>query len=241
MTLHHSWADGSPHPLEACAMYDAVRTGATTRVGDDVFWRRDGTSLPVSYVSAPIDRGGDEAGVVCVFTDISERKRTEAERDQLLKRVESMARTDQLTGLANRRAWDEELQRELSRSVRLGTPLTVGLLDLDRFKAYNDTHGHVAGDVLLRETAAAWHGAIRGSDFVARYGGEEFGVLLPDCPADVAEAALERLRRLVPGSQTCSAGAATWDGIEDADELTARADAGLYRAKAAGRDQIVVS
>ena len=99
----------------------------------------------------------------------------------LYREVGRLARTDALTRMANRRAWDDELPRELARAARSGEPLCVALLDLDHFKAYNDQHGHQAGDRLLKAAAAAWQGRLRKSDPLARYGGEEFALLLPDC------------------------------------------------------------
>jgi diguanylate cyclase (GGDEF)-like protein len=154
----------------------------------------------------------------------------------LYREVGRLARTDGLTGVANRRAWDDELPRELARSARSGRRLCVVLLDLDHFKAYNDRHGHQAGDRLLKAATAAWQGRLRKTDLLARYGGEEFAVLLPDCGLDNAMQIAERLRTAQP-EVTCSLGVADWDGREDATELVARADRALYAAKAAGRNR----
>jgi diguanylate cyclase (GGDEF)-like protein/PAS domain S-box-containing protein len=183
----------------------------------------------------------DGEKIYAVAKDISERKRLESEREELLARVEAMARTDELTGLANRRALDEELRRELSRAKRSGDRLTVAMLDIDRFKAYNDRHGHPAGDELLREAAGAWRLALRETDFIARYGGEEFVVLLPACPPDDAPAILQRLRATTPAGQTVSGGVAVWNGSESAESLLARADRALYAAKRAGRDRLLAA
>ncbi len=161
------------------------------------------------------------------------------DRGELLGRLEVAARTDDLTGLLNRRAWDEELGRELSRADRDGGALCVAILDLDKFKDYNDTHGHQAGDRFLKQIAGAWSQTLRAGDILARYGGEEFAVALPGTNLERAEEMLERLRTCVPGGQTCSAGVCRWDGSESAESLTARADAALYSAKEAGRDRIV--
>jgi diguanylate cyclase (GGDEF)-like protein len=154
----------------------------------------------------------------------------------LYREVGRLARTDSLTGVANRRAWDEELPRELARSARSGQPVSVALLDLDHFKAYNDEHGHQAGDRLLKAAAAAWESRLRKTDLLARYGGEEFAVLLPDCALDNAMEIAERLRTAQPEG-TCSIGVADWDGREDLSRLVARADRALYAAKAGGRDR----
>jgi diguanylate cyclase (GGDEF)-like protein len=156
----------------------------------------------------------------------------------LYREVGRLARTDSLTGVANRRAWDEELPRELARSARSRQPVCVALLDLDHFKAYNDEHGHQAGDRLLKAAAAAWEGRLRKTDLLARYGGEEFAVLLPDCALGDAMEIAERLRTAQP-EVTCSIGVADWDGREDIGRLVARADRALYAAKAGGRDRCV--
>jgi diguanylate cyclase (GGDEF)-like protein len=154
----------------------------------------------------------------------------------LAQQVGRLARTDALTGTANRRAWDDELPRELARAARSGQPLCVALVDLDRFKAYNDRHGHQAGDRLLKAAAAAWESRLRKTDLLARYGGEEFAVLLPDCELENAMAIADRLRTAQPEG-TCSIGVAAWDGREEAIGLVARADRALYAAKEAGRNR----
>jgi diguanylate cyclase (GGDEF)-like protein len=161
------------------------------------------------------------------------------ERGELLGRLEVAARTDDLTGLLNRRAWDEELGRELSRADREGGALCVAILDLDKFKLYNDTHGHQAGDRFLKQMAGAWSQTLRAGDIIARYGGEEFAVALPGTNLEHAQQMLERLRSCLTEGQTCSAGVCLWDGAESAESLTARADTALYSAKDAGRDRIV--
>jgi diguanylate cyclase (GGDEF)-like protein len=158
----------------------------------------------------------------------------------LYREVDRLARTDSLTGVANRRAWDEELPRELARAARSGQPLCLALLDLDLFKDYNDQHGHQAGDRLLKAAAAAWQAKLRKTDLLARYGGEEFSLLLPDCPLDNGMEIAERLRTAQPEG-TCSIGVAAWDGRESADELITRADRALYAAKAGGRNRCLAA
>jgi diguanylate cyclase (GGDEF)-like protein len=161
--------------------------------------------------------------------------------EQQARRVRELSRQDELTGLPNRRAWNDELPRALEHSRRAGVPVSVALLDLDRFKQFNDAYGHPTGDRLLKEASAAWHGTLRVTDTIARYGGEEFIVLLPDADIDKAVSALQRTLAATPLGQTFSAGVATWDGTETSDELTARADAALYAAKAAGRNRILAA
>ena len=163
------------------------------------------------------------------------------ERLDLLARLEVFARTDDLTGLFNRRGWEEQLPRELARSQRNGNPLCVAMVDLDFFKNYNDQSGHQAGDRLLKQSTAAWVRELRASDTLARYGGDEFGVALPGCTLDNAKDIVERLRAAMPGDQTVSAGVVCWNGRETAEELVGRADAALYEAKRRGRDRLVAA
>ena len=143
-----------------------------------------------------------------------------------------MAETDALTGLANRRAWDQRVARALGD----GREITIALLDIDHFKRFNDTYGHPAGDRLLRDIAAAWRELVRGDDLLARLGGEEFGLLLLDCAPGVATEVTERLRAVMPEGETCSAGLAARGLGEPIESVILRADGALYDAKSAGRD-----
>jgi diguanylate cyclase (GGDEF)-like protein len=160
------------------------------------------------------------------------------ERADLVARLAAEARHDPLTGLANRRTWDELVAREIARVGRSGSTLSVALLDLDHFKAFNDAHGHLAGDELLRKAAARWQSRLRAGDLLARWGGEEFAVLMPDTTTSSAVGIVQRLLDATPSDQTFSAGVVTTTGRPDLDELMAEADAALYRAKAGGRNRI---
>ncbi len=182
----------------------------------------------------------DERHIYAVAKDISGRKAHETAREQLLERTAAMARTDALTGLPNRRAWDEQLYHELAHASRHGHTVTVAVADIDHFKRYNDTFGHQAGDALLRDVGNAWWLALRLSDFIARYGGDEFAILLPACPPEIASQVVQRMRDAMPSDHTCSVGLAIWDGDEAAESVVARADAALYEAKRGGRDQASV-
>ena len=162
------------------------------------------------------------------------------DRGELLGRLEIAARTDDLTGLLNRRAWDEELSREIARADRSRAALCVAIVDLDRFKQYNDTHGHQAGTASSSRSAGVWSQSLRTGDILARYGGEEFAIALPGTNLEHAQQMLERLGESLPEDQTCSAGVCQWDGEESAERLTARADTLLYAAKAAGRNRVSV-
>ena len=169
---------------------------------------------------------------------LSERQAIEISR--LVSRLEGLARTDPLTGVPNRRVWEEELPRELDRARRMGTGLCLAMIDLDNFKAYNDRHGHQAGDLVLKEAASAWRAEVRSTDLLARYGGEEFVLLLPACALADAVAIVERLRAATP-LVTCSVGLAEWDFQEASADLVERADQALYAAKAEGRNRYITA
>jgi diguanylate cyclase (GGDEF)-like protein len=160
------------------------------------------------------------------------------DRADLLAQLEMSARTDDLTGLPNRRAWEEQLPRELARAAREEAPVCVAMLDLDHFKAYNDDRGHQAGDRLLKQVAAGWATQLRSTDMLARYGGEEFALVLPGCTLSDGQLLVERLRAAMPDEQTISAGIAQWDGAETPELLVGRADRALYSAKKGGRDRL---
>nr|WP_246316185.1 GGDEF domain-containing protein [Kineococcus aurantiacus] len=151
------------------------------------------------------------------------------------------ATLDGLTGVANRRTLDGAL----AGLDRAGAPWSIALVDLDHFKAVNDTHGHQAGDEVLRTAAAGLVAAAREGDLVARYGGEEFAVLLPRTGPAEARAVAERLRAAVAAGTrprvTCSVGVATGDADAAAADVLAAADRALYAAKAGGRDRCVLA
>ncbi|MGZ4165643.1 MAG: sensor domain-containing diguanylate cyclase [Solirubrobacteraceae bacterium] len=244
----------------------ALQSGETIWVGDyaaDSSFLRAATARKAGLHSAicvPVTREGAIVGVIEFFC-AQLRVRDEAvigalatvggqvgellgvldHRHALLRRLETAALTDQLTGLPNRRAWEETLDRELARATRDGHPVCVAVLDLDDFKRYNDQRGHLAGDLLLTQAAESWRAQLRGGDVLARYGGDEFAALIPGRPLDTALIVVERLRRSTPQGAGCSAGVAVWDGTESALDLFGRADAALYVAKQSGRNRIAAA
>jgi len=424
---HSKRPDGTPYPQNQCKIYQAFRDGESTHIGDEVFWRADGTSFPVEYWSFPILQKGELSGAVVTFVDITERKAAEEElrrtRERLnialeesqqqarenekltelvdvlqscqnveeaygiaekalqnilqcqagalfmtnpsrnaveavavwgeisstekvfrpddcwalrrgkIHRVENLASPlrcahvcgatpkgylcvplaaqgetlgvlyvegcessgpwaevqekqqealerraaavgerislalanlrlrevlrhqsirDPLTGLFNRRYMEESLKRELDRAVRKNHPIAVVMLDVDHFKHFNDTYGHEAGDLVLREGANILQSHMRGSDIASRFGGEEFVMVFPEMAADHAQERAELIRKELKalalqhrgqplGQVTISAGVAVFpaDGA-DAEELLYAADQALYRAKAEGRDRVVL-
>ena len=186
-------------------------------------------------VAAPSDRDAAVVSLLAAEAGVA------IERADLLAQAQELARTDALTGLANRRALEEELPREMSRLRREEHPLFLASLDLDGLKAYNDRAGHQAGDRLLREAAAAWGSSLRDFDCLARSGGDEFVLFFEAENREEAVAVVERLRNVTPGGVTCSAGLVVWDGAESWLELLERADRALYAAKQGGRDRAVLT
>jgi diguanylate cyclase (GGDEF)-like protein/PAS domain S-box-containing protein len=195
--------------------------------------------------ASPIyDERGRLAAVVETLRDMTDEKLAQIALEQLATR-------DGLTGLANRRCFDETLHAEWARALRQRQPLSLLMVDVDNFKAYNDANGHLGGDECLKRIATAVSSEMRANDLVARYGGEEFAVILPNQSLKGAASVAERIRtrveqlqvpnRLAPAQRvTVSIGAATAIASHDnsASDLVATADAALYRAKHMGRNRI---
>ncbi len=158
--------------------------------------------------------------------------------ERMRQRLELTVVTDTLTGLLNRRGWDEQTTSLARQSYRTREPFTIALLDLDHFKAYNDAHGHVVADQALVEFALGARRSMRVVDVIARWGGEEFAIALRDTTRDQARATLERVRCGMPPGLTCSIGYAEVRSGETVSEALSRADAALYRAKRNGRDRL---
>ncbi|UTH76219.1 GGDEF domain-containing protein [Chromobacterium sp. IIBBL 290-4] len=157
----------------------------------------------------------------------------------LMQKLESLAGTDELTQLPNRRTWDLQIEMMLATAKRYGQPVAVALFDLDHFKQFNDTYGHPEGDRLLREASLLIKSRMRQSDLFARFGGEEFVLALMDCDLSQAVARIESLRRNLPDGQTFSVGVTLWMNGERIHNTLARADKALYQAKDGGRDRVV--
>ncbi|MDP9406370.1 MAG: GGDEF domain-containing protein [Actinomycetota bacterium] len=153
-------------------------------------------------------------------------------RTDRLASLTELAGKDPLTGLPNRRFWDEEVQRTLSLAGRHGTPVCVVVLDVNGLKQVNDLQGHQAGDALLRDAARSWEAQLRAEDLLARLGGDEFGVLVPGLRRAAAEAIVRRLTEAAP-HLSAAAGVVEWDGAESAAQLIHRADEAMYVDKRA--------
>lgn len=199
--------------------------------------RRNGEEFPAE-VSLSAVRLHDQWSAVGIVRDVTRRVQAE-------ERLRQLATTDALTGICNRRHFDETLVSEVNRATRFASPLTLILFDIDHFKRINDTFGHQAGDRVLVQLAVVVGQAIRATDLFARWGGEEFVVLSPGCDLDAGRLLAEKLRMSLEqqefadvGQVTCSFGVADYLPGNDTDRLMKVADHCLYHAKASGRNRV---
>lgn len=199
-------------------------------------------SGPLAYAFLLLVAG--QGVLICLMWLLASRLEALATAQVTARMLETQATTDPLTGLANRRRLDDELERAFARARRYAHPLSLVLIDLDRFKDVNDRFGHDVGDRVLAETARRLRGVVRDADLPGRWGGEEFLVVAPDTSCAAARALAERGRRAVGGAPmasgdvTASVGVATLGPDEDLRELQRRADLALYTAKREGRDRV---
>ena len=230
-------------PPERRAEVAAVRERLVEQGGGEVevvVMRKDGTRFPALLTSsAAKGPDGSTLGFVSTIRDITERKRREGE-------LAHRAMSDGLTGLLNRGAFHEHLRVEVARAMASGSPLSLALIDLDHFKAINDTHGHPVGDRVLVDTAQRLRAAGRAGDHLARIGGEEFAWILPGTDGHGAMAAVERFRRSTEQANvgpvprvTLSVGVCELSDADDVEELYRLADVALYAAKQRGRNRCV--
>jgi diguanylate cyclase (GGDEF)-like protein len=208
----------------------------------------EGQPLGVLAVEHSVKRGPRiERRVVAMVQQFASHSGLALRNAWLLQQVQRMADTDALTGIANRRTFQSLLEREVSRAARNGEQVTLVMIDLDHFKAINDTHGHQTGDEVLRITAQTLAKICRDFDVPARYGGEEFAAILPSCSSKESLVVAERLRKSIseadmPIPVTASAGVATFPAhASDPEKLIAAADEALYESKRAGRDRVTRS
>jgi diguanylate cyclase (GGDEF)-like protein len=268
---HHGEVDLSVanSPLPADAVLRQVLAGRRTvllaaKAGDRDEWLAALMPGAANLVLVPLSAEGRTMGVLVVEHALRSGTRIErrvvgalerfaahgglALRNAwLLLQLRRTADTDGLTGIANRRIFDETMIREMARAVRSGEELSLVMMDIDHFKKLNDNYGHQVGDDVLRRVAQAIADGTRTYDIAARYGGEEFAIVLPRTPKGDAAQVAERLRRAAVDAEgdpgvTLSAGVATFPGdAMDAESLLARADEALYASKRAGRDRLTVS
>ena len=242
------------HPDDRAALDDELnrraRAGDMTARASFRSMRKDGSYI---WVETSIRRLEDGSGFVAVTRDVSERKALEAKLEEANRQLRVLVREDALTGLANRRRFDEALGEEYRRATRVHSPLAVVILDVDRFKSFNDTYGHPGGDACLQTLAGVINRLCRRpADLPARYGGEEFVVLMPATDAAGALALGECIRAAVrelaiphAGSElgfvTVSVGVAVMapsTSLQGPAALVELADTALYEAKRSGRDTV---
>ncbi len=242
------------HPADRDAMDEVLDrrlpAGDTTARASFRLMRKDGRYV---WLETSIRRLENGSGFVAVTRDVSERKALEAKLEEANRQLRVLAREDALTCLANRRRFDEALGEEYRRAMRVGSPLAIVMLDVDRFKSFNDTYGHPGGDACLQALAGVINRlSRRPADLPARYGGEEFVVLLPNTDADGALALAECIRSAmrdlaIPhagsdfGFATVSVGVAVMTpfvSLQGPAALVEAADAALYEAKRAGRNTV---
>lgn len=252
------WVD----PADRLAYVAELREKGRVDGRECLFRRKDGSAF-VAILSGGLLAVDGQEHIVSVMHDITDRKLAEGRIQELARQLEierdaaeARAVTDSLTGLANRRRFDERLSSEISRLGRSGLPLSLIMMDIDLFKSFNDTYGHIAGDECLRRVGAALRETVgRVQDTAARYGGEEFAVVMPETDAGGAAALAERIRAAVEGLGiphaassvepfvTVSLGVATVDParLPDPEAIVALADGALYESKNGGRNRISIA
>jgi diguanylate cyclase (GGDEF)-like protein len=196
--------------------------------------------LDVSYI--PHEFEGEVEGIFILVVDITERKKLENHLAQL-------SITDPLTGAHNRRYFMETALKEITRSKRYKTALSMVLLDIDHFKKINDTYGHSTGDEVLKALVSATESALRDSDVFCRIGGEEFAAILVETDIELAQSTAERIRLMLEALEvavegdtikmTVSMGLSQLRTDDDLDKLMKRTDDALYQAKESGRNRVV--
>lgn len=223
------------------------------RVRDFSIRHAGGEMVPIRMKALDLGNIGGVRYLGAFMEDMRARRALEAKHRQLLEQLEHQALTDTLTGLPNRRAFDNAAKSAMARARRTGETLTVGLADVDRFKSINDTYGHAAGDQVLQELGQVIRKAARESDVVARLGGEEIGLLFPETGPAQAAIVAERIRAAVQAHEvttpdgktirmTLSIGLAELPATAGAfDPAVGSADAALYRAKHGGRNRIEIA
>jgi len=241
--FHHHREDGTHYPAVECPISLTLNDGLARNV-NDWFWRKDGSGFPVILTTSPMEENDSQKGTVVVFRDISKQLQIE---NQL--RIE--ATTDPLTGIANRRFFIRQLNRELERFKRFGESAMVIMADIDYFKKINDTYGHAVGDEVLQHFTKLSNEYLRSTDLIGRLGGEEFAIMLPVTDLKEAQVFAERYRHLISETPaptqegnikyTISLGLAEFNLSDDTpDNILARADSALYRAKENGRNTVEV-
>jgi diguanylate cyclase (GGDEF)-like protein len=233
----HFIADARTDPALAAPLVQA--TSARSALFEPVL--RDGAVAGVLMVIWPLPIESVPEGTASMLRLLAAQAAVAIEHASLRTRVDTLALTDTLTGVATRRTLGEELPRELARARRNELPVALALIDLDHLGMFNALHGEREGDRLIKEAASLWRNELREVDLLARLGGGRFALVLPGCDLGAAVEVLDRVRAATPRGQTASAGVARWDAEEPAELLVLRADGALAGAKQVGRDVTIAA
>ncbi len=252
--IHHSRHDGSSNPIEQCIVRKSLTTGEIIKSEVELFWRADGNSFPVDITVTPLIEDNRVSGAVAAFHDITKQQSDELALREANEKLEKLSYIDFMTGIPNRRSFEQILGNMWRHNLRLKQSLSILMIDIDYFKRFNDSYGHQVGDDCLKDVASTLsRGLYRPGDFLARYGGEEFVLILSETFIDGAELvakrlceSIESLQILNEGSEvskwvTISLGIASTIPVEgnSSEELIRQADKALYEAKKYGRNTFV--
>jgi diguanylate cyclase (GGDEF)-like protein len=229
--------DARAHPAVAQPLVDA--TSARSALFEPVL--RDGQVCGVLIVIWQLPVESVPEGASGMLRLLAAQAAVAIEHAGLRARMETLSLTDELTGVATRRVFEDELPRELARARRGEHPVAVAMLDVDHLGAFNMLRGEREGDRLIKEAASLWRNELREVDVLARIEGGTFAVVLPNCGLGEAVDVLDRVRAATPRGQTASAGVGRWDGEEPSELLQARCDDALAAAKQAGRNVTIAA
>lgn len=242
--FHHTRSDGSDYPWSDCFVSQCLKEQKAHRGVNDLVWRKDGTSFPISYSVGPVLEHGVLKGAVVIFRDMTTEYAS-------INKLDHQARHDALTGLINRREFDERLERVLKNSPEANDQHVLCYLDLDQFKVINDACGHLAGDELLRQLSNVLQSHVRKRDTLARLGGDEFGLLMEHCDLHEGKRVANGMRDAVANYRFFWQGNTHMVGVSvglveingegrDKTDLLKAADAACYAAKENGRNRVHV-
>lgn len=235
MQIHHDRRDGTPSDIDECKIFQSIKLGKGFEADDEVFWRADGTYFDVEYHSYPQISNGEVVGGVITFMDITDRKKREEE-------IQYLSCHDILTGLHNRRCFEEDL---VKMDIEDNLPLSIIFADINGLKLTNDIFGHAAGDKLIKKSSEILMQSCRENDVIARVGGDEFIILLPKTSDENAKRILSRISsgllntRVAAIKCSISLGSDTKTSMDQSlEEIMANAENAMYKDKTSNRKSI---
>ena len=242
--------EGRDGVCEGCVIRKTIQSGDPCAKEKQVTLSSGETHWLEIFTYPILDDNGNATQVIEYTRDVTDRKKSEKDRKQLIGRLEYLSKVDGLTGLLNRRALTEQLAYEIERSRRFAAPLSIILCDMDNLKGINDKHGHLAGDTAIQLVSATIRNVLRSVDIAGRYGGDEFLVIVPETPIEGARSIAEKVREAIQKTEIRLEGNKTLEmsmsmGIaalaalpENTDGFISRVDSALYSSKHAGRNRI---